>query len=216
LTCAYGMAAWCYTQRKARGWMIEHVQESAEATRLAWKAVHLGGDDSVALCMGGYALAFVAHEFDDASAFMDRGLAVNPNMAQAWTLSAWLRIWRGEPDLALEHVAHALRLSPLDPSMYGMHGAMAYAHFQASRYDMASSCAEKAIRDNPTFLLSICISAASNAFAGRLEPAQKAMARALEFNPDLCASNLRDLAPFRRAEDLATFAKGLRKAGLPE
>jgi TolB-like protein len=216
LTCAYGMAAWCYTQRKARGWMIEHVQESAEATRLAWKAVHLGGDDSVALCMGGYALAFVAHEFDDAAAFMDRGLAVNPNMAQAWTLSAWLRIWRGEPDLALEHVAHALRLSPLDPSMYGMHGAMAYAHFQASRYDMASSCAEKAIRDNPTFLLSICISAASNAFAGRLEPAQKAMARALEFNPDLCASNLRDLAPFRRAEDLATFAKGLRKAGLPE
>jgi TolB-like protein len=216
LACAYGMAAWCYTQRKARGWMIERVQESAEATRLAWKAVHLGGDDSVALCMGGYALAFVAHEFDDASAFMDRGLAVNPNMAQAWTFSAWLRIWRGEPDLALEHVAHAMRLSPLDPSMYGMHGAMAYAHFLASRYDMASSCAEKAIRDNPTFLHSICISAASNAFAGRLEPAQKAMARALEFNPDLCASNLRDLAPFRRAEDLATFAKGLRKAGLPE
>jgi hypothetical protein len=97
-----------------------------------------------------------------------------------------------------------------------IHAAMAYAHFLASRYDIASSYAEMAKRDNPTFLHSICISAASNAFAGRLEPAQKAMARALEFNPDLCASNLRDLAPFRRAEDLATFAKGLRKAGLPE
>ena len=109
-----------------------------------------------------------------------------------------------------------MRLSPLDPSMYGMHGAMAYAHFLASRYDMASSCAERSMRDNPTFLLAICISAASNALAGRLEPAQKAMARALEFNPDLRASNLRDLAPFRRAEDLATFAKGLRNAGLPE
>ena len=36
-----------------------------------------------------------------------------------------------------------MRLSPLDPSMYGMHGAMAYAHFLAGRYDMASSCAEK-------------------------------------------------------------------------
>jgi hypothetical protein len=23
LACAYGMAAWCYMQRKARGWMIE-------------------------------------------------------------------------------------------------------------------------------------------------------------------------------------------------
>ena len=71
------------------------------------------------------------------------------------------------------------------------------------------------MRDNPTFLLTICISAASNALAGRLEPAQKAMARALELNPDLRASNLGDLSPFRRAEDLATFAKGLREAGLP-
>src|SRR6266436_9753645 len=183
---------------------------------MARKAVHLGGDDNVALCMGGYALAFVAQEFDDAAAFMDRGLAVNPNVTQAWTLSAWLRVWRGEQDLALEHVAHAMRMSPLDPSVSIMHGATAYAHFLASRYDMVSSCAEKAMRDNPIFLLAICISAASNAFAGRLEPAQKAMARALESNPGLRASNLRDLAPFRRAEDLATFAEGLRKAGLPE
>jgi TolB-like protein/tetratricopeptide (TPR) repeat protein len=214
--CAYGMAAWCYVQRKARGWMIEHVHETAEASRLARKAVHLGADDPVALCMGGYALAFVAHEFDDATAFMDRGLAVNPNLAQAWTLSAWLRVWRGEPDLALEHVAHAMRLSPLDPSVYGMYGATAYAHFLASRYEMASSYAEKSMGDNPDFLLAICIFAASNALAGRLEKAQRGMARALECSPGLGASSLRDLASFRRAEDAATFAKGLREAGLPE
>jgi TolB-like protein len=216
LACAYGMAAYCYVRRKALGWTSEHLQESAEAMRMARKAVHLGGDDPVALYTGGYALAFVAHEFDDAAAFMDRGLAVNPNLARAWMFSAWLRVWRGEPDLALEHSAHAMRLSPLDPSMYAMHGAMAYAHFLASRYDMASSGAEKAMRDNPNFLLVICISAASNALAGRLEQAQRAMARALECNPDLRASNLEDLAPFRRAEDLALFAKGLREAGLPE
>jgi hypothetical protein len=81
---------------------------------------------------------------------------------------------------------------------------------------MASSCAEKSMRDHPTFLLAICISAASNGLAGRLEQAQGGIARALECNPDLRASNLRDLAPFRLAKDFATFAKGLRKAGLPE
>jgi TolB-like protein len=216
LACAYAMAAWCYTQRKARRWMMDHVQESAEATRLARKAVHLGADDPVALCMGAYVLAFVAHEFDDAVAFADRGLAVNPNWAQAWYLSAWVRVWIGEPDLALDHAARAMRLSPLDPHRSSIHGAMAYAHFLAGRYDMASSCAEKAIRDNPDFLLAIYIFAASNALAGRLEPAQKGMARARERNPDLRTSNLGDLAPFRRAEDLALFAKGLREAGLPE
>jgi TolB-like protein len=216
LACAYGMAAWCYAQRKSRGWMIEHVQESAEGTRLARKAVYLGGDDPVALCMGGYALAFITQEFDDATAFMDRGLAVNPNLAQAWMLSAWLRIWKGESDLALEHVARAMRLSPLDPSAAGVQGATAYAHFLANRYDEASSWAEKSMRDNPGFLLAICMFAASNALAGRLEPAQLSMERALECKHGLRASNLRDVAPFRRAEDLAMFAEGLRKAGLPE
>jgi TolB-like protein len=214
LACAYGMAAWCYVQGKARGWMIEQVQESAEATRLARKAVHLGNDDPVALCMGGYALAFIAHEFDAAAAFIDRGLAVNPNYAMAWTLGAWLRVWRGEPDLALEHVAHGMRLNPLDPS--AMHGAAAYAHFLSGDYDMASSCAELAMRENPIFLLPICVYAASNALAERLEPARKGVDLALKCNPGLRISNLRALAAFRRDEDFATFTGSLRKAGLPE
>ena len=217
LAPAYGMAAWCYTQRKARGWMADDVQESAEAARLARQAVLLGGDDPLALCMGGYALAFVAREFDDAAAFMDRGLTVNPNFATAWMLSAWLRVWRGEPELALEHVEHAMRLSPLDPFLYVMRSVTAYAHFLAGRYDVASSWAEKAVRDSPTFLmLGLCICAASNALAGRFETAKRDMARAVRYVPDLRASNLKDFFPFRRAEDLAMFAEGLRKAGLPE
>src|SRR6202049_2575921 len=72
LACAYGMAAWCCVRRKALGWMNEPARESEEAVRMARKAVYLGGEDPVALCMGGYALAFVAQEFDDAAAFMDR------------------------------------------------------------------------------------------------------------------------------------------------
>jgi tetratricopeptide (TPR) repeat protein len=217
LACAYGMAAWCNVRRKALGWINNQAGESAEGTRLARKAVDLGADDSFALCMGAYALAFLAREFDNAAAFMDRALAVNPNLARAWMLSAWLRVWRGEPDLALQHSAHAMRLSPLDPSMYyTTQGAMAYAHLLANRYDMAASCAENAMRDNLTLLLSICVSAASNALAGRREMAQRTILQALQHNPDLRTSNLEDLASFRRPEDLALFAKGLREAGLPE
>ena len=216
LACAYGMAGWCYIQRKARRWMIDPAQESAEATRLGRKAVHLGADDPAAMCMGAYVLAFIAHEFDDAIAFVDRGLAINPNLAQAWNLGAWVRAFGGEPDLALDYAARAMRLSPIDPAMHTMHAAVSYAHFLSGRYDMALSSAEKALRDNPDFLLAICMFAASNAFTGRLERAREGIARARERNPDLRISNLGDLAPFRRAEHLALFAKGLREAGLPD
>lgn len=216
LASAYGMAAWCYVVRKARGWMIERTQESAEAKRLAWKAVQLGGDDAVALGLGGYALAFVANEFDDATNVIDRALVVNPNLAQAWRLSSWLRVWRGEPDLALDHLAQAERLSPIDQSRFDMLGATAYAHFLAGRYDVALSYADKSVRDNPTFLLSVCSLAACSALAGRPEQARSALVQALECSPNLRASNLKDLISFRGATDLAKFVDGLRKAGLPE
>jgi hypothetical protein len=38
-----------------------------------------------------------------------------PNLAAGRTLSGWVRIWLGKPDEAIEHFAHAMRLSPLDP-----------------------------------------------------------------------------------------------------
>jgi tetratricopeptide (TPR) repeat protein len=196
--------------------MVDIESESAEAMRLARKGARLDQNDPIALCMGGYAIAYIAHEFDDAVALMDRAIAVNPNHAYAWSFSAWLRIWRGEPDLAFEHVAHAMRLSPIDPAMFAMQGAMAYAHFLVGGYDEAALWAEKSTRERPNFLLSICSSAASSALAGQPELAHRAMARIRERDPNLRLSNLKDLMPFRRREDLAIFADGLRKAGLPD
>ena len=58
---------------------------------------------------------------------------------------------RGEPDDAIEHFARAMRLSPLDPEMYRMQAGTALAHLFAGRFDEASSWAEKAFRDLPSF-----------------------------------------------------------------
>ncbi len=211
---AYAMAAWCYMRRKAHGWMDDPVAELGEATRLARKAVHLGKDRALALCVGGYVLGFSDLDYDEAVAFIDRSLAINPNSSLAWTLSAWIRVWRGEPALAIEHAANAERLSPLDPGMYSIQAAAAYAHFLVHRYDMASSLAEQARRGNPNFILGICISAASNALAGRLEVAQRAISHARECDPGLRLSNLTNLTPFQRPENFTMFAGGLSKAGL--
>ncbi|HEX9323961.1 MAG TPA: adenylate/guanylate cyclase domain-containing protein [Xanthobacteraceae bacterium] len=216
LALAHGMAAWCYVRRKANAWMDHREQEITEARRLARRAVRLGSDDAVSLSMGGYALAFIGDEFDSAAAFMDRALMVNPNLAMAWNLSGWLRVWRGEPELALEHVAHAMRLSPLDPSMSFMQGAVAFAHFLAGRYEEASSWAEKALRERPNLLLVLVPAAASGALAGHLKTAQKAAESLRTLNPSLRLSNIENLISFRRPEDLARLREGLRKAGLPE
>ena len=71
---ALGMAALCYAQRKAFGWISDREQEVAEAARLARRAIQSGKDDAVALATGGYVLAFVAHELEAGVAAIERAL----------------------------------------------------------------------------------------------------------------------------------------------
>jgi tetratricopeptide (TPR) repeat protein len=213
---AYGAAAWCHFWRKVNGWEIDPEREAAEGARLARRAVELGRDDAVALARGGHALAHFAGDLDGGIALHDRALVLNPNLAAAWFLSGFLRVWLGESDGAIERFERAMRLSPLDPETYRMQAGMAAAHLFARRYDAASSLADKASKDLPSFLLVAGVAAASHALAGRTEEGRRAMDDLRKLDPLLRISNLSDWLPIHRAEDLATFADGLRRAGLPE
>ena len=97
-----------------------------------------------------------------------------------------------------------------------MQAGTAMAHLLAGRFDAASSWAEKALSDLPSFLIAVGIVAASHALAGRMDEARLAMDHVRRLDPALRISNLQNWLPLHRPEDLATFAGGLRKAGLPE
>jgi TolB-like protein len=212
---AYAMAAWCHLWRKVNGWMYDRAREMAEGTRLARHAVELGKDDAVALARAGSALSHLAGDLDGGAALLDRAKMLNPNLAAAWFLGGFVRVWRGDPDGAIADFTQAMRLSPLDPEMYRVHAGMAAAHLFAQRFDEASSWAEKSFRDLPTFLIVVAFIAASHALAGRTGEARRAMQHLRQLDPTLHISSLTDYLPIRRPQDLATFSAGLRKAGLP-
>jgi len=213
---AHAMLARCFTLRKANGWMTDVTKESAETTKLARRAVELGRDDAAVLSRAGYALARVAFESEEGADLIERALALNPHLSSAWQFGGLLKAFRGEPETAIEHLAHAMRLSPLDPSLYSMQTATALAHFVAGRYDESVLWAEKASREDPNFLPAIRIIATSAGNSGQLERARKAAKRMLEIDPTFRVSELSDHVPMRRPEDLARYAEGLRRAGLPE
>ena len=214
---AYARAAHCYVDRKASGWMADGVQEITEATRLARRAIEIGGDDAVALTYGGIVLGYVAGELDDCGAYIDRALALNSNLADAWARSGWVKVCFGEPDAGVECEARAMRLSPLDPSMFWWQTFTALAHLCADRYEEAALWAERALRGYPHFTTALRMAAASHALAGRMPEAQRMMARHRQCQPGLRLSNLAEvMSPFRRQKDRARLVEGLRKAGLPE
>jgi hypothetical protein len=72
------------------------------------------------------------------------------------------------------------------------------------------------LRQQPSFLVGACVAAAAAVHAGRKAEADRAMARLRELDPTLRLSNLKGFLPFRRPQDFARWAEGLRLAGLPE
>jgi TolB-like protein/class 3 adenylate cyclase/Tfp pilus assembly protein PilF len=214
---AYGMAAYCYCHRKTNGWMEDREREIAEAERLARRAVELDKDDGLALSYGGFSLAYVVGELEAGVAFIDRALLLNPNLATAWIVSAWVRIWLGHPDVAIEHLAKATRLSPLDPLTNRTRTTIALAHLHAGRYDEASSWAGMVVREWPDFQTALRIASASYALAGRLGEAKNTCERLQKLDPKLRLSNLVDeLGPYTRPQDIVRYKEGLRSAGLPD
>jgi len=212
---AYGMAAWCFVWRKVNGW-FDRTKDVAEAERLARRAVELGPDDAVALSGGGYTLIFVVHDLDDGAAFIERALALNPNLSWAVHSSGWTKAFLGDPDAAIKHLTNAIRLSPLDPLTFRAQGGIAFAHFLAGHYNEAITWAEAALRERPNYLAAIRELAAANALADRMPEAQKAMAHLRKIDPTMRVSNVKDWVPLRRADDLKRLEEGLRMAGLPE
>jgi TolB-like protein/class 3 adenylate cyclase len=213
---AYGMAARCYAQRKGGGWMVDRVRDIAEAERMARRAVELGKEDALALATAGIALAYVVGDLDDAAAFIDQALKLNPNLAWAWAFSGFVKAWLGEPEAVIERMTHAMRLSPRDSQLFNMQSAMAHAHFLAGRYTEALSWSEAAIREHPNFVLVNVWVAVNAALAERPEVAEKAVARLRQLQPQLRISDLMEMFPFRRPEHRAKWVEGLRLAGIPE
>ena len=72
----------------------------------------MAGDDPGILANAALALAHFGEDIGAMMALVDRALALNPSFARGWHISGLLRLWAGQPDIAIEHVEASLRLSP--------------------------------------------------------------------------------------------------------
>ncbi|MFO1056476.1 MAG: BTAD domain-containing putative transcriptional regulator [Dongiaceae bacterium] len=213
---AYGMAARCYSQRKVSGWVVDQRADIAEAERLARRAVELGRDDAVALGTAGIVLAYVVGELEEGNQLIERALALDPNWAWGWLFGGWVKVWLGEAEPALDRVARAMRLSPRDPQRFNMSTVVAWGHFLAGRYAEARGAALAALSEKPDYVSALRLLAAAGALGGWPEDAARAMARLATLDPGASIAGIRARDPLRRDEDLARFAEGLRRAGLPD
>lgn len=212
---AYAMASYCYVQRQSFGLIVDRSSEMTEGATLAWRAAELGKNDAYALCRAAHAISVLGQDISSGMSLAEQAIALNPNLAAAWYVRGWIRIFHGDATGALSDLDHAKRLSPYDRLVFKINAAMGYAHFLARQYDDASQLALSTIRERPNYMTGLRVAAASDAAAGRRSASRQLVTRMAELDPQLRISSLPLLLPLR-SPDLARWADALRDAGLPD
>ena len=140
-------------------------------------------------------------------ALVDRALALNPNYARGWHVSGIVRLQAGQPDIAIEHLEAALRLSPrarVGPSV----SVIGQAHFLARRSAEAVSKLLLAIQDDPGYAQPYRTLAACYAHMGRLDDAREIVARLRAITSVV----IPDASFLRNPEHRELYLSGLRLA----
>ncbi len=209
------LAYWDLLLRRP-GWADDPAASAAEAASLAERAVMLDPGDARALTLAGHVRGFLARRPEEANALHDRALKLNPNLALAWCFSGLAHVYLGRHDEALRRINVAQRLSPSDPHGFFFDTSLTLAHLMRGDYASAIEAGagrSKSIRCFPRRTKPIYVP-----WGGRNDPM-----RQLRCSVGCCCWNLdfrfrRRCArsPFSRADDIARFAEGLRRAGLQE
>ena len=101
-----------------------------------------------------------------------------------------------------------------DPLIFNTYAGLAFAYFLAGRNEDGSSWATAAVRQQPKFVAGHRILAACRAKSGRIDEARQAWARAIQLDPTLGISGIKDL--YRRPEDIEKLTQAFRIAGMLE
>ena len=205
---ALAWAAYCCYRLLADGRREDPAADRRRGAAFARRALQVAGDNPDILANAALALAWFGEDIGAMIALIDRALVLNPSFARGWHTSGNLRFWAGQPDLAIEHLETALRLSPrarVGPSLLFI-GA---AQFLSRRFDEAVPKLLLAIQDDPRSPLPYRYLAACYAHMGRLEEAREIIVRLHAITSVAIPPHARIL---RNPEHRELFLSGLRLA----
>ena len=122
----------------------------------------------------------------------------------------------GDLDESIRNNEFAIRLNPMDPSIFFRYSGIAMAHFMAGRYSEASQWARKSVHRKPSWRGGHALLASSLAQINLFEEAKEAVKNYLKNFPNETISDLQMVFKIRRPDKAHQFEEGLRKSGLPE
>jgi DNA-binding SARP family transcriptional activator/TolB-like protein len=213
---AHGWLAYWDLLYVGQGWSDDPAASTAEAARLAERAVMLDPGDARALTLAGHVRGFLGKHPEEASALHERAIALNPNLALAWCFSGLAHSYLGRHEEGLRRINVALRLSPSDSHGFFFDMALIMPHLLRGDYPNAIEAGRRAIEINPYFSSAYKGYLAALGLMDRPREAAEVLHRLLLLEPRFSVLEAMNRSPLSRPEDIARYAEGLRRAGLRE
>jgi TolB-like protein len=201
------LAAHCHAGLEVNGWAEDPEAARRTSVDLARRALRNAPDDPNVLALAAAMLGYFGEDIDVSLGLIDRCLALNPSCARAWHWSALLRVFAGQPDVAIEHFQNYLRLSPRDRMATHLN-VIGEAYFFSRRFDEAAANLLASLDLAPTFPVTYRVLAACYAHMGRLDDAREIVRRLRAITPAVMEPATR----YRDPELRELFLSGLRIA----
>jgi adenylate cyclase len=201
---ALSLAAMCHRRLAIDRWAGGN---RCKAIDLARQALQVAQNDPGVLANVAFVLAYFGEDIGTMIGLVDHALALNPSFARGWYVSGVLRLWAGQPDLAIERVETSLRLSPRERTGPPL-TEIGAAYFFKRQFDEAVAKLLLSIQHNPGYTYSYRILAASYAHMGRLDDARAIVARLRAITSQVVPSGVE----LRNPEDRELYLSGLRMA----
>ncbi|MGE0419211.1 MAG: hypothetical protein AB7O80_20595 [Acetobacteraceae bacterium] len=196
-------------------WGDDPAATMTEAERLAERATVLDPFDARALSIAGHVRAFLHKDLRGAAALHERALALNPNLAMAWSLSAVTHAYLGDLEEAERRAARYKQLSPLDPHAFFFDAFFVLIHLLRHEHEAAVRIGRAVTELNSSFSASCKPYLAALGHLGLDQEAALVRERLLAIEPDFSVDRFLATTPLTRDSDRAHVALGLRLAGVP-
>ncbi len=204
---ALALAAGCHQYLHNNGWTNDPELNRREGLDLARQALRGASDDPGILGGAAHVLGYFGEDVDASIELIDRALALNPSYARGWVISGWLRLWAGQPDLAIGHFEASLQLSP-HARRAGTFMAIGVAHFFAERFEEARAMLARSLQEHSGWVPTYRFLAACYAHMGRLDEARETVGRLRAITTELVPSAVN----WRNPEHRALYLSGLSLA----
>ena len=188
------------------GWADDAEEATRRALDLARQALATARLDADSLSTVATVFIWVGEDPAGCDAMVARAIAQNPDATLPWFASGWVRLFGGEPALAIEHFERHLAMDPRSTLQAFVAGGIGTALVLLHRFDEAAPRLRESLRTVPDQRMFRAALIACLAYLGRREEAGAMFAEL----PDQARKNF--LGLFRREADRVLMREGLRLA----